>query len=50
MLAKRIPTILPPLSVSESLETTRVYSSRGLLARARYTLPIPPLPMHSVRR
>jgi magnesium chelatase family protein len=32
MLAKRIPTILPPLSLEESLETTRIYSSRGLLS------------------
>lgn len=32
MLAKRIPTILPPLSPEESLETTLIYSSRGLLA------------------
>lgn len=32
MLAKRIPTILPPLSIDESLETTRIYSARGLLA------------------
>ena len=31
MLAKRIPTILPPLTLAESLETTRIYSSRGLL-------------------
>ena len=31
MLASRIPGILPPLSRQESLETTRIYSSLGLL-------------------
>ena len=31
MLAKRLPTILPPLTWAESLETTRIYSSLGLL-------------------
>src|SRR3569623_3136077 len=31
MLAARIPGILPPLSRGESLETTRIYSSLGLL-------------------
>ncbi len=31
MLAGRIPGILPPLSRSESLETTRIYSAMGLL-------------------
>ena len=31
MLAKRIAGILPPLSRQESLETTRIYSSLGLL-------------------
>src|SRR6202000_804042 len=31
MLASRIPGILPPLSRSESLETTRIYSALGLL-------------------
>jgi magnesium chelatase family protein len=31
MLAQRIPGILPPLSRGESLETTRIYSSLGLL-------------------
>jgi magnesium chelatase family protein len=31
MLAQRIPTILPPLSRTESLETTRIYSALGLL-------------------
>ncbi|VTR98355.1 YifB family Mg chelatase-like AAA ATPase [Tuwongella immobilis] len=31
MLARRFPTILPPLTPSESLETTRVYSAVGRL-------------------
>jgi magnesium chelatase family protein len=49
MLAKRIPTILPPLSVGESLETTRVYSSRGLLEAGRSLMATRPvrMPHHS---
>src|SRR5512134_234321 len=31
MLAKRMPTIMPTLSASESIETTRIYSAMGLL-------------------
>lgn len=31
MLARRIPTILPPLTPAESLETTRIYSAMGRL-------------------
>lgn len=31
MLAKRIPTILPPLSLEESLEVSAIYSISGLL-------------------
>lgn len=31
MLAKRLPTILPPLSLDESLETTKIHSVVGLL-------------------
>src|SRR5271156_6024216 len=31
LLAKRLPTILPPLTPPESLETTRIYSAMGLL-------------------
>ena len=35
MLAQRLATILPPLSLAESLETTRIYSSVGLLDKGR---------------
>lgn len=35
MLAQRLATILPPLSLAESLETTRIYSSLGLLPQGR---------------
>lgn len=31
MLAKRIPTILPPLSFEESLETTKIHSVAGIM-------------------
>ena len=31
MLARRLPTILPPLSLAEALETTRIHSVAGLL-------------------
>ena len=33
MMAKRLPSILPPLSLSESLETTQIYSIAGKLSR-----------------
>ena len=32
MIAKRIPSILPPLEVSESLEVSKIYSINGLLS------------------
>ena len=33
MMAKRLPSILPPLSLSESLETTQIHSVAGKLPR-----------------
>ena len=33
MMAKRLPSILPPLSLAESLETTQVHSVAGKLSR-----------------
>jgi magnesium chelatase family protein len=33
MLVKRLPTILPPLSPEESIETTKIYSAAGKLNR-----------------
>ncbi len=49
MLAKRIPTILPPLSPAESLETTRIFSSRGLLEAGQSLMATRPVrtPHHS---
>jgi len=41
MLAKRLPTILPPLTLSESLETTRVYSAIGKVSSEQ--------PLHAAR-
>lgn len=49
MLAQRLATILPPLSLSESLETTRIYSAMGLLDRDRSLMATRPFrtPHHS---
>jgi magnesium chelatase family protein len=49
MLAKRLPTILPALAAEESLETTRIYSSRGLLGEGQSLLATRPVrtPHHS---
>ena len=33
MLAKRLPSIMPPLSLAESLETTKIHSVAGKLSR-----------------
>lgn len=32
MLAKRIPSLMPPMSLKEAIETTKIHSSCGLLA------------------
>ncbi|UCD28073.1 MAG: YifB family Mg chelatase-like AAA ATPase [Planctomycetota bacterium] len=49
MLSKRLPTILPPLTLAESLETTRVYSAAGKLSPGRPLLARRPVraPHHS---
>jgi len=49
MLAQRLATILPALSLEESLETTCIYSSVGLLGRNRALLATRPvrMPHHS---
>lgn len=35
MLAKRIPTILPPMNLRESLEVTKIYSVAGLFKQSK---------------
>jgi magnesium chelatase family protein len=49
MLAQRLATILPQLSLEESLETTRIYSVVGLLGRGKSLLATRPvrMPHHS---
>jgi len=49
MLSQRLATILPPLNLEQSLETTRVYSSVGLLGRNQALLATRPVrtPHHS---
>jgi magnesium chelatase family protein len=50
MLARRLPTILPPLTPDESLETTRIYSASGRLAAGESLLSIRPFrsPHHTI--
>ncbi len=43
MLAQRLATILPPLTLAESLETTRIYSSVGLLGKGKALLATRPV-------
>ncbi|QOJ13922.1 MAG: YifB family Mg chelatase-like AAA ATPase [Planctomycetia bacterium] len=50
MLAKRLPTILPPLSLAEALETTRIYSASGQMSDGHSVLATRPVrqPHHSI--
>jgi magnesium chelatase family protein len=50
LLARRLPTIMPPLTPAESLETTRIYSAMGLLRRGEPLMAVRPFrsPHHSV--
>ncbi|MBI4215358.1 MAG: YifB family Mg chelatase-like AAA ATPase [Parcubacteria group bacterium] len=49
MLARSLPSVLPPLTHAESLEVTKIYSVAGLLSRERGLLQIRPFraPHHS---
>jgi magnesium chelatase family protein len=50
MLAKRIPTILPPMSLEEAIETTRIHSVAGTLDGGRGLLGTRPFrsPHHTI--
>ena len=50
LLAKRLGTIMPPLTPAESLETTRIYSAMGLLKPGQPLMAVRPFrsPHHSV--
>lgn len=50
MMARRIPTILPPLSLNEALETTKVHSVSGLMQSGKALVTARPFraPHHTV--
>lgn len=50
MLAKRLPSILPPLSLQEAIETTKIHSVAGKLGHHRSLIAVRPFraPHHTV--
>lgn len=50
MIAKRLPSILPPLSLSESLETTKIHSVAGRLGKDASLVAVRPFrsPHHTI--
>lgn len=50
MLARRLPTILPPMTLDESLETTKIHSIMGLLSENKSLITARPFrsPHHTI--
>ncbi|CAG0900145.1 unnamed protein product [Cyprideis torosa] len=50
MLAKRIPTILPPFTIDEALETTKIHSVAGKLGKDKGLMTVRPFsnPHHTI--
>ncbi len=50
MLAKRLPTILPPLTLEEAIQTTKIHSIAGILSRRKALLATRPFrsPHHTI--
>jgi magnesium chelatase family protein len=50
MIAKRLPTILPPLTLDEALETTKIHSVVGLLPESEALITVRPFraPHHTI--
>ncbi|TSA25542.1 MAG: ATP-binding protein [Bacteroidetes bacterium] len=50
MLAKRLPSILPPFTLQEALETTKIHSVAGKMGKYRSLVPVRPFrsPHHTI--
>ena len=50
MLAKRLPSVLPPLTLEESLETTKIHSIAGMLEKEQALVTVRPFrsPHHTI--